>query len=451
MDSYKFPKDFIWGSATASYQVEGAAREDGRGESIWDRFCASPGKVANEDNGDVACDHYHRYKEDIQLMKELGLKAYRFSIAWPRILPEGTGTIEERGLKFYSDLIDALLEAGIEPYVTLYHWDLPQPLQDIGGWVNPKMPEYFLEYSKIVFDRFGGRVKKWTTLNEPYCSAFLGYFEGRQAPGIQDFASALQASYNLYVAHGLVVKEFRERKMDGEIGITLNLMPRHSYQNKKENEEAVRLADGYLNRWFIEPIMCGKYPEDMISHYRGLGITLPKFRAEDMELIGQPVDFIGLNYYNDSFIQRNDNKWPLGGEIAVPGNMPVTDRQWPITPDGLEEMLVRLKEEYHVKKIYITENGASFHDVVSLEHKVEDMARKDYIKRHLIAVHRAIQHGVPVEGYFVWSLLDNFEWAFGYGSRFGIVYVDFETQERIIKESGRWYSACIARNEVVDA
>lgn len=449
MEKYKFPEEFVWGTATSAYQVEGAALEDGRGESIWDRFCAIPGNTANGDSGEIACDHYHRYKEDIQLMKEMGLKAYRFSIAWPRILPKGTQEIEERGLKFYSDLVDALLEAGIEPHVTLYHWDLPQALQDMGGWTNPRMPEYFLEYSRIVFERLGDRVKHWITLNEPYCASFLGYYEGRQAPGIRDFSAAVKASYHLYVAHGLVLRYFREHKMPGEIGITLNLMPQRPLREGKDNL-AARLADGYLNRWFIEPIMCGRYPEDLLRHWESQGVKLPDMKEEEMELIKAPVDFIGLNYYNDTYVKENRSVWPLGFERIVPEYMPVTDRQWPITPDGLEEMLVRLKEEYHVKKIYITENGASFHDVVSLEHRVEDLGRKDYLKRHLLAVHRALVKGVPVTGYFAWSFMDNFEWAFGYGSRFGIVYVDFATQERIIKESGRWYAGCIEENGIID-
>ena len=449
MGEYHFPDSFIWGAATSSYQIEGAARADGKGESIWDRFCRTPGNVMDGDTGEQACEHYYRYLEDIQIMKKLGLKAYRFSISWPRILPEGTGRVEKRGLQFYSDLTDALLQAGIEPHVTLYHWDLPQALQDIGGWTNPKMPEYFLEFCKAVFQKLGARVRHWITLNEPYCAAFLGYYEGRQAPGIRDFSAALQAAYHLYIGHGLAVRYFREQGMDGEIGITLNLMPQRPFR-EKEDADSARLADGYLNRWFIEPIMCKRYPEDMTAHWRAQGVKMPEVRQEDMDLIGQPLDFLGLNYYNDSFIRRNDSIWPLGWERAVRKDIPVTDRQWPITSGGLEEMLVRLKEEYHVKKIYITENGASFHDVVSLEHRVEDMARKDYLKRHLIAVHNAMERGVPIEGYFAWSLLDNFEWAFGYGSRFGIVYVDFSTQERIIKESGRWYAACIEEGRILE-
>lgn len=446
MSTYKFPEQFVWGTATASYQVEGAVREDGRGESIWDRYCHIPGNVVNGDTGDVACDHYHRYREDIKLMKDMGIQAYRFSIAWPRVLPLGKGGINEKGLDFYSDLVDELRAAGIEPYVTLYHWDLPQALQDIGGWTNPEMPGYFLEFGKTVFDRLGDRVKHWITLNEPYCAAMLGYSEGRQAPGIRDFSAALSVSYHLYVAHGLVVKEFRSRRMEGEIGITLNLMGRRPLTGSSEDREAACRADGYLNRWFLDPIMRGSYPEDMKNLYLSKGVVLPDFKEEEMELIRQPLDFIGLNYYNDFYVEADEKAWPLGFVIKNPEHIPVTDRNWPVTEDGLESMLLRMKKEYGVKKIIITENGASYHDVVSLDHKVEDGARKDYLRRHLTALHSAMEKGAPVSGYFMWSFCDNFEWSFGYGSRFGIVYIDFATQERIVKDSGHWYSKVIEDN-----
>lgn len=444
----KFPENFVWGAATASYQIEGAWNEGGRGETIWDRYCSIPGNIKNGDDGKVACDHYHRYKEDVALMKKMGLQAYRFSIAWSRILPNGRGEVNQEGLKFYSDLIDCLLEAGIEPYVTLYHWDLPQALQDIGGWANEKMPEYFLEYAKIVFQAFSGRVKKWITLNEPYCAAFLGNYEGRQAPGLRDFSTAVRVAYYLYVGHGLVVDYFRKQKDLGEIGITLNLMGRLPLTDSKEDQEAARRADGYLNRWFIEPIMQGKYPQDMIDLYREKGVTLPEFKKEHLKLMSQPLDFVGLNYYNDFWVKADANKWPIGFQIENPKNVPVNDRSWPVTENGFLNMLLRMKNEYGVEKIYITENGTSFPDVVSMEGKVEDGARKDYLHRHLAKLWEAIRQGVPVQGYFQWSLYDNFEWAFGYSSRFGIVFVDFATQERTIKESGYWYSNVIAQNGI---
>lgn len=444
----KFPEGFKWGVATASYQIEGAYNEDGRGETIWDRYCAVPGNVLNGDDGKIACDHYHRYKEDVKLMKSMGIQAYRFSIAWSRILPKGYGEVNSKGLEFYGSLIDELLAAGIEPYITLYHWDLPQALQDLGGWANPKMPEYFLEYAKVVMDAFGGKVKKWITLNEPYCAAFLGNSEGRQAPGLHDFSTAVRVAYHMYVGHGLVVKYFREHGFDGEIGITLNLMGRLPLTDKEEDKEAAVRADGYLNRWFAEPVIFGKYPEDMVKLYKEKGVVLPEFKEEHLKLMSQKLDFVGLNYYNDFYVKADASVWPLGFKIQNPPYIPVNDRNWPVTEKGFTNMLLRMKNEYGIDKIYITENGTSFPDVVNMEGKVEDGGRKDYLKRHLNALHDAMDLGVNVKGYFQWSLYDNFEWSFGYTSRFGIVFVDFNTQERIVKESGHWYSEVIKNNAV---
>lgn len=446
MEKRQFPLDFVWGSATAAYQIEGAAREDGRGESIWDRYCSVPGNVFNGDTGETACDHYHRYKEDVALMKSMGLKAYRFSISWSRVLPQGRGAVNEKGLAFYSSLVNELLAAGIEPYVTLYHWDLPQALQDIGGWTNPDMPEYFLEFSKIVFDCLGDRVRHWMTLNEPYCAAFLGHSEGRQAPGMHDFSTAVRVAYYLYVGHGLVVKHFRESGRAGEIGIALNLMGRLPFSGSSEDTAAAKRADGYLNRWFIEPIMKGSYPQDMVELYREKGVVLPEFKPEHLALMSQKLDFMGLNYYNDFYVKADEKAWPLGFRIENPKNTPVTDRNWPITESGFTSMLLRMKNEYGVENIIITENGASYDDVVSLDGTVDDGARRDFLRRHIISMHKAIEAGAPVRAYFLWSLYDNFEWSFGYSCRFGIVYVDFATQQRIIKESGRWYSGVIAQN-----
>ncbi|MEA5014783.1 MAG: GH1 family beta-glucosidase [Candidatus Limiplasma sp.] len=446
MSKHLFPKDFVWGSATASYQIEGAVKEDGRGESIWDRYCSIPGNVSNGDTGEVACDHYHRFREDVQMMKDMGLKAYRFSIAWPRVLPKGTGQVNPKGLAFYEALVDELLAAGIEPYVTLYHWDLPQALQDLGGWTNPMMPGYFLEFAKVVLDRLGDKVTKWITLNEPYCAAFLGYYEGRQAPGLRDFSAAVAASYYLYVGHGLVVEHFRQSGRKGEIGIALNLMGRLPYSDKPEDVAAAKRADGYLNRWFAEPIMRGGYPQDMLDWYRAKGVALPAMKAEELALMAQPLDFVGLNYYNDFYVAADDRKWPLGFRIQNPPHVPVTDRDWPITEKGLMDMLLRMKHEFGMDRVLITENGASYHDVLTLEGTVEDGGRRDYLKRHLLAVHKAVAAGANVTGYFLWSLYDNFEWSFGYGSRFGVVFVDFATQRRVVKASGHWYSQVIADN-----
>lgn len=448
MEEKRFPEGFIWGVATASYQIEGAYDEDGRGETIWDRFCSVPGNVLNGHDGKVACDHYHRYEEDVDLIKDMGMKAYRFSIAWSRILPKGYGAVNEKGIAFYGRLIDKLLEAGIEPYITLYHWDLPQALQDIGGWSNPKMPDYFLEYAKVVLEAFGDRVNKWITLNEPYCAAFLGNYEGRHAPGYRDFSTAVRAAYHMYVGHGLVVDYFRRHSCKGEIGITLNLMGRLPLTDSPEDVQAASVADGYLNRWFAEPIIYGRYPQDMIDLYRSKGIVLPEFKEEHLKLMSQKLDFVGLNYYNDFWVKADDTAWPLGFKIENPHYIPVNDRNWPVTEQGFLNMLLRMKDEYGIEKIYITENGTSFPDVVSMDGKVEDGGRKDYLCRHLNMLWEAISRGVDVRGYFQWSLYDNFEWGCGYTSRFGIVYVDFNTQERIVKESGRWYSGVARRNAV---
>ena len=436
---YAFPEGFFWGAASASYQVEGAVQKDGRGESIWDRFCSIPGNVDNGDSGATACDHYHRYKEDVALMKEMGLNSYRFSIAWPRVMPTGRGPVNEKGLDFYSNLVDELLAAGIEPCVTLYHWDLPQAMQDIGGWANTDMPLYFLEYAKAVFDRLNGRVNYWMTLNEPYCAAFLGNYEGRQAPGIRDFSTALRVAHNLYVAHGYTVRYFRENKISGEIGIALNLMGRLPYSQQAEDIEAAKRADGYLNRWFADPIFRGSYPEDMLKLYRNKGVRLPDFKQADMELIAAPLDFVGLNYYNDFYVRADKSRWPLGFSIQNPPLIPTNQRDWPITEDGFREMLLRMKNDYGAKRILITENGTSENDAIGLDGTVDDAKRVDYLKRHILKMHQAIEEGVDVIGYLQWSFCDNFEWAFGYGSRFGLVYIDFITQRRIIKRSGRWY------------
>ncbi len=450
MSIKKFPDNFAWGVATASYQIEGANRTDGRGECIWDRYCSVPGNILNGDDAKVACDHYHLYKKDVAIMKEMGMKAYRFSISWPRILPKGTGEVNAKGVQFYSDLVDELLSAGIEPYVTLYHWDLPQAMQDIGGWANEEMPQHFLAYSNVVFDALGDRVKHWITLNEPYCAAFLGNAEGRHAPGIRDFSTALRVAYHEYVGHGLVVKSFRECGRKGEIGIALNLMGRLPYSSSDEDIQAAKIADGYINRWFLDPLIKGSFPQDMIAHYEAQGVVMPPFKAEHLQLMQQKLDFIALNYYNDFYVKKDATKWPLGFRIENPKNCPLTDRDWPITETGFCDMLLRMKNEYGIENIYISENGASYLDNVDLHHEVKDTLREDFLHRHLLSMHQAIAMGVNVKGYFVWSLCDNFEWSFGYSSRFGIVYVDFNTQERIIKQSGHWYAKTIAANAVED-
>ncbi|MDR0540069.1 MAG: beta-glucosidase [Spirochaetaceae bacterium] len=442
-----FPKDFIWGAASASYQVEGAAFEDGRGESIWDRYCQTPGNIEAGDSGAAACDQYHRYKDDVALMKKMGLHAYRCSIGWPRIQPDGAGAVNQKGLDYYSRLVDELLGAGITPFITLYHWDLPQALQDRGGWCNPDTAKYFGAYAGIVFDKLGDRVKHWMTLNEPYCAAIVSNHVGRHAPGIRDFATALRVSYFLYVGHGLALKCFREGNYGGDIGIALNLMNRMPYNPQSEADKAAAVrADGILNRWFLDPLLRGTYPADMVEWYRRKGITLPPFETDELRLMSQKLDFIGLNYYNDAWAVHNPADWPEEAELRNPPHTPASVRDWALTETGFEKMLIRLKAKYGVQKILITENGTATHDLVSVEGRVEDSQRVDYLKRHLAALHRALAAGVNVFGYMQWSFTDNFEWAFGYDSRFGLVYIDYVTQKRILKQSGEWYAQVIANN-----
>ena len=446
MAQLSFPKGFRWGSATAAYQIEGAAREDGRGESIWDRYCQMPGNIVKGDEGSVACDHYHRYREDVALMKELGHNSYRFSVSWPRIFPSGRGSMNQKGLDFYSRLVDELRAAGIEPFVTLYHWDLPQELQDLGGWTNREVAQLFADYASVVYRRLGDRVDKWITLNEPFNSSFISYFVGRQAPGYRDMSSAIAASYNLLLGHGLAVDALRASGKNGEIGITLNLMPRHPVSDSEADKLAVQYDDGYANRWFLDPIFRGSFPADMIDLYETRGLTLPKIAPGDLKQMSRPIDFIGLNYYFVVYVQANPKSWPFGAEVVVPKEVPTTDRNWAIVPEGLTEMLLRLKNEYGCAQIYITENGAAYNDVMSMDGTVEDYGRVDYIRRHLVAAHSAISQGVNLKGYFVWSMYDNFEWSFGRYSRFGIVYNDFSTQKRTVKRSGSWLKEVIERN-----
>jgi beta-glucosidase len=447
MKKLVFPKGFVWGAASAAYQVEGAFDEDGRGESIWDRYCRIPGLVANGDTGDAACDQYHRYKEDIALMQKLNLRAYRFSVAWPRVFPGGFGAVNPKGLDYYDRLADALLEAGIMPFATLYHWDLPQALQERGGWANPDTAKYFADYCAVVYDRLNGCVLNWATLNEPYCSSFLGNHVGRHAPGNHDYALALRVAYYLYVGHGLAVQAFRAKGIKGEIGIALNLMGRLPYDPANPDDvAAAKRADGNLNRWFLDPIVRGTYPEDMLDWYRKKGVALPPFDEQEIALMKQPLDFVALNYYNDFYVRANPHVYPDEFELKNPRYAPVNTRDWPVTEDGFTAMLLRLKNEYGINRIMISENGTATHDLVTMEHTVEDMQRIDYLRRHIAAMHRAIEQGVNVFAYMQWSLTDNFEWAFGYNSRFGLIYVDFETQERIIKSSGAWYAKLVAEN-----
>jgi beta-glucosidase len=443
--SHTFPKGFLWGAATASYQIEGASREDGKGESIWDRFSHTPGRVLNGDTGDVACDHYHRWREDIALMRELGLKSCRFSIAWPRVFPNGTGEENPAGLAFYSRLVDALLEAGITPAATLYHWDLPQALEDRGGWPNRETASAFADYAERCFRVLGDRVPFWITLNEPWVIAHLGYLTGEHAPGHRDLGEALAAGHTLLLAHGLAVERYRALGLSGQIGLTVNLSPAHAVTPSPEDRAAATRWEAYTNRWFLDPVFHGDYPEAMRA---GFGGSLPSFTPEEQRLARQPIDLIGINYYSRSLIRHDPNGTLLQIGWGHAEGAAFTDMGWEIYPDGLRETLLWVRDQYGPVDQYVTENGAAFPDAVDAHGAVPDEERRRYLRDHFIAAHQALAQGVPLRGYYVWSLLDNFEWAFGYTKRFGIIYVDYPTQRRIPKASARWYRSVIDRNAV---
>jgi beta-glucosidase len=453
----RFPADFVWGAATASYQIEGAWDEDGRGESIWDTFSHTPGNVSNEDTGNVADDHYHRWQEDIAVMRDLGLQAYRFSIAWPRVLPEGEGMVNAAGLDFYDRLVDGLLAANIQPFATLYHWDLPQALQEKGGWGNRAIVEQFACYTEVVAQRLGDRVKHWITLNEPHVFAYVGHADGRHAPGLRSLSLANQVAHNALVSHGRAVSVLRALWPAAQVGITLNLSLAYPASDMPADRMAARISDGRLNQWFLDPLFGRGYPQDIMTFY---GDAAPQIDPGDMEAIASPLDFLGVNYYSNRFVRA------VGADVDPAGvaglkateltqaGYEVTDMGWPVMPDGLRELLVSVQRTYGPRAVYITENGAAFTDVV--EHGedgsrvVHDVRRWNYLKEHFQAARRAISDGVPLRGYFVWSLMDNFEWALGYGKRFGIVHVNYDTQERTLKDSALAYRAVIQNNGLVE-
>ncbi|MGW4646770.1 GH1 family beta-glucosidase [Kitasatospora sp. NPDC004289] len=440
MELRSLPDDFVWGAATAAYQIEGAVAEDGRAPSIWDTFSHTPGKVDNGDTGDVACDHYHRWPEDLGLASRLGLGAYRFSIAWPRVVPQADGVVNPAGLDFYDRLVDAQLEAGLTPFPTLYHWDLPQAQQDRGGWAERATAERFAEYAAVVAERLGDRVTNWATLNEPLCSAWIGHLDGNMAPGIKDLTTAVRASYHLHLGHGLAVQALRESVPGAKIGIVNNLSTIEPASGSAADLAAAVRADGHINRWWLDPVFGRGYPEDMVKLY---GVELP-VREGDMELIGAPLDWIGLNYYFRQFV-TDDPSGPAPGFRQVRGpNAEHTAMDWEVHAPGLEELILRLSNEYGASKIYVTENGSAYADTVTPEGAVHDPGRTAYLEQHLAACDRAVAQGAPLAGYFAWSLLDNFEWAYGYDKRFGLVHVDYETQRRTVKTSGLRYAELIA-------
>ncbi|MEU1173832.1 GH1 family beta-glucosidase [Streptomyces microflavus] len=433
------PADFTWGVATAAYQIEGAVTEDGRSPSIWDTFSHTPGKIDNGDTGDVACDHYHRVPEDIGLIKQVGAEAYRFSLAWPRVVPDGDGPVNKAGLDFYDRLVDGLLEAGVTPFATLYHWDLPQVLQDRGGWTVRETSEHFAAYASQVVERLGDRVKDWATLNEPLCSAWIGHLEGRMAPGLTDLTAAVRASYHLHLGHGLAVQAIRATSSDARVGIVNNLSPIEPASTSEADLAAARRADGHINRWWLDPVLGRGYPQDMVELY---GVELP-VQPGDLETIAAPLDWLGLNYYFRQIVTADPSgRAPGFTQVPVAGARH-THMDWEVYADGLEQLLLRLTEEYGVERIYVTENGSAFQDTVAADGSVHDPERVRYLEEHLAACARAVAKGAPLAGYFAWSLLDNFEWAYGYDKRFGLVHVDYATQRRTVKTSGRRYAELV--------
>ena len=426
--------EFIWGVATSSYQIEGAANEGGRGQSIWDTFCKVPGKVANFDNGDIACDHYHRFKEDLDLMKWMGVKAYRFSVAWPRVIPDGVGRVNEMGLDFYDRLIDSLLEREIAPWLTMYHWDLPEALQLRGGWNNREVVEWFGEYAEMLTSRFGDRVKNWMTLNEPLCSAWLGHLYGDMAPGIKDLQTALNVSHHLLMSHGLACQVIRSNVSEANLGIVINVTPAVPATDNQEDSNAAQLADGFDNRWFLDPVFGRTYPADVIDALR----ASPEIHSGDMKLIAQDLDFLGVNFYFRQIVEADQNSKPLPIRSVNRENVKRTAMNWEVHPQAFEEILLRISKEYSPKAIYITENGSAWNDEV-INGEIIDDERIDYLVRHLDAMRSAKNQGAPILGYFAWSFLDNFEWAYGYEKRFGLIYVDYKTQKRTPKKSAFFY------------
>ena len=437
MAADRLPDNFMWGSAVSAYQIEGATDADGRGESIWDRFSATPGKIRNGDDGRIACDSYHRYGEDVGLMRELGLGAFRFSVAWPRIVPEGRGRVNAAGLDFYDRFVDELLAAGIEPFVTLYHWDLPQALEERGGWPARETVDAYAEYVAVVADRLGDRVKHWITQCEPWVIAWLGYGVGEHAPGRTSEPDALAAAHHVLLAHGRAAEVLRRETRGAKVGITIDLVAFHPLTDSADDREAVTRSDAFRNRWILDPVLTGGYPPELLERFAP---ALPPVESGDMQTIAAPLDFLGVNYYTRSIVRADAG----GNPIDVSSNgAERTGMGWEVYPDGLYELLVRLHGEYDLPPLYVTENGAAFPDS-RRNGTVDDPRRISYVQRHVHAIRRAIDDGVPVHGYFLWSLLDNFEWTHGYSQRFGIVYVDYETLERVPKASYYWYRDLIA-------
>jgi beta-glucosidase len=444
LDPAAFPPDFVWGAATAAYQVEGATTEDGRGRSIWDDFAETPGRTAGGDTGAVACDHYHRWAEDVELMRSLGLGAYRLSVSWPRIQPDGTGPANAAGLAFYDRLVDRLLEAGIDPWITLYHWDLPAALERAGGWPVRDTAERFATYAGLLGDALGDRVTSWITLNEPWCSSFLGYASGRHAPGRHEPGAAVAAAHHLLLGHGLAVQALRASVPKVQLGVTLNLYPVTAADDTPGAADAARRIDGLHNRLFLDPVLLGTYPADVRDDLAAV-TDFAFLHDGDLAVTSQPLDFLGVNYYTGHTVRPG--AYPGSGEVEFLGTgLPTTSMGWEVHPDGLREILNRVTRDYGPIPLHITENGSAYEDEVGVDGVVHDTQRLEFLRGHLAACAGAIADGVPLAGYFAWSLMDNFEWGFGYAKRFGLVHVDYATQRRTVKDSGAWYADFLRRH-----
>ena len=441
----QFPDDFIWGVAAGSYQVEGAWNEDGKGESIWDRFVHTPGNIKDGTTGDTSCDFYHRYAEDIALMKKLGYPSFLLTISWPRVIPEGTGEINRPGIEFYRRLLACLRENGIKSYVVLYHWDLPQKLQERGGWLNRDIVAWFENYAQLMYRELGDLVDNWITILEPYVVSMLGYWRGIHAPGYKDYSAALLAAHHLNLAHGVAVRAFRQSGLAGEIGIKLNLdMVYPADENDPQDVAAARRCSAEHNTFFCDPILKGEYPQEYFELLKARGIVLPKMEAGDMELMHPALDFFGLNNYSAAYV-RAGGDWPLYYSLVRTGR-PQAQNGWESCPDGFYDILKWVNDTYHPSKILVTENGCASNDWVDDDGQVQDSIRLIYLKSYLKAAHRAIAEGIPLKGYFVWSFWDNFEWAEGLTIRFGLVHVDYQTLKRTPKASAYWYAGVIKNN-----
>ncbi|MDA3958553.1 GH1 family beta-glucosidase [Oceanispirochaeta sp.] len=445
-DIYTFPENFKWGTATASYQIEGAVNEDGRAPSIWDTFAHKSGKIDDNMTGDVTCDHYHKYKEDIAHMKDLGIRNYRFSLSWSRIIPEGSGKVNQKGLDFYSRLVDELLTAGITPYATLFHWDLPQALQDAGGWANRETAYKYRDYADVVCTALGGRVKNWMTHNEPWVHSFVGHLYGDHAPGLKDLKTALQTAHHMLLAHGLAIPVIREKSPGARIGIVNNLEWIEPASMDSRDRDAADRHDGAFNRWFLDPVFYGSYPKDMMDWY---GSDAPEILSGDMKTISAPIDFLGVNFYTRRIIaHENHGNFLKCRQVRYPFMKKSNYEEWENNAEGLYRLLIRLKTDYGNPEMMITENGTPLPDVLEANGEVHDPERIDYLYRHMGAAWQAIEDGVRLKGYFVWSLLDNFEWCLGFTKRFGLLYTDYETGKRIVKDSGHWYSDVCRKNRI---